>query len=249
MASRLPAEILRLDPHGAAMLDFLDGCYDESFCYVRDDGFASPMDITRRFADYPAFSPTEKAGCELASGRVLDIGCGSGKHLTYLRAKEMTCAGVDNSPVVMTVLRRRRIEGVFRMDAFRLGIGRAAFNTVTLFSNGLSIGGSVTGIQHLLAEFHRVTTLAGRIIVTNVDVRQSPREHDHRYHRANLAIGRLPGQLTLRCRYRGVYGPAFPWLLLSPDELGGVATGSGWQVMDVRSQPDGTYCALLGKVG
>ena len=55
MAARVPTDILRLDPHGAAMLDFLDGCYDKSFFYVRDDGFTSPMDITRRFADYPAF--------------------------------------------------------------------------------------------------------------------------------------------------------------------------------------------------
>jgi len=249
MAARVPAGILRLDPHGAAMLDFLDGRYDNSFFYVRDDGFASPMDITRRFAGYPAFPAAEKDACELARGRVLDIGCGSGKHLTFLRTKGMICAGVDNSPVVMTVLRRRRIEGVFRMDAFRLGIGPTAFDTVTLFSNGLSMGGSVPGIRRLLAEFHRVTTPAGRIVVTNVDVRRSPHEHDHRYHRANLASGRLRGQLTLRCRYRGVCGPPFPWLLLSPGELSDVVAGSGWQVMDVRSQPDGTYCALLGKCG
>jgi SAM-dependent methyltransferase len=244
---------VRCDPHAAAMLDFLAGCYDGSFSYVRDDGHVSGMNIRRRFAGFPDYAPVERDACQLASGTLLDVGCGSGKHLLGLRdrrlggARVRYSAGVDNSSVVMAVLRQRGVTGVCQMDTFRLGFSPGTFDTITLFANGLSIGGSVAGVRRLLAEFGRVTAAAGQVLVTNVDVQRSPHDHDRRYHQANLAAGRPPGQLTLRCRYRGIDGAPFPWLLLGPAELAMVAAGTGWQVGLVRSQPDGGYCARLVK--
>jgi SAM-dependent methyltransferase len=231
------------------MLDYLDGTYDGSFCYVRDDGHASPLDIATRFSDYPDFTAAERDACALADGRVLDVGCGSGKHLEYLRARGLHCSGIDNSATVMRVLRRQGIGNALRMDAFRLGFAADSFDSVTLFANGLSMGGSVPGMRALLAEFSRVTSAAGRVVVTNLDVRQSLRPADHRYHQANLAAGRLPGQLTLRSRYRGVTGEPFPWLFVSPVELRDLLAGAGWRIADVLEYPGGTYCALLVKVG
>lgn len=234
------------DPHGMAMLAFLEGD-DSPFHYVRDDGFAAPMRIGRRFGSFDDFSAVEKDACALVAGRVLDLGCGSGKHVAGLRSQGFSCIGVDNSAVVMEVCRRQGIGGVARMDAFRLGFAAGAFDSVTLFANGISMGGTDAGVRDLLAECARVTGPGGRVIVTNVDVRGSPHEHDRAYHRANLAAGRRPGQLVLRSRFRGVDGPPFRWLLLSPDELAEVIAGTGWALGEVIRQPGGTYCASLSK--
>lgn len=243
----LPPDILRADPHGAAMLDFLDGCYDGSFSYVRDDGLATSLDIATRFAEFGAFSPTERHGCDWAAGRVLDVGCGSGKHVLALRGLGLECVGIDLSPVVADMWRRQRMSGLMQMDAFRLAFAEGAFDTITLFANGLSMGGSVNGVRHLLAAFGRVTGPRGRVVVTNVSVRASTLQADRRYHDDNVAAGRLPGQLLLRARYRGVDGPLFPWLFLSPEELATTLAGSPWQVEKVRENANGTYCALLSK--
>lgn len=235
------------DPHGTAMLDFLAGRYDGSFCYVRDDGHAAPLDIAVRFAGPGAFTPVERRAVGWAAGRVLDLGCGSGKHLAALRAAGLSCLGVDNSPVVRELWRRLGLRGVAAMDASALACGAGAFDTVTLFANGLSMGGTPRGVRRLLGELARVTGPAGRVVVTNVDVEGSPAGHDRRYHAANRAAGRPPGQLVLRGRYRGVTGPAFGWYLLSPAELAAAAGPAGWRVADVHPAERGNYGALLVK--
>jgi SAM-dependent methyltransferase len=243
----LPADLLRADPHGAAMLDFLDGRYDGSFSYVRDDDLATPFDIATRFAGYAAFTAAERDACGWAAGRVLDVGCGSGKHVLGLRGLGLDCTGIDVSPVVAYVWRRQRLTGMVLMDAFRLAFADRAFDTVTLFANGLSMGGSMDGVRHLLTSLARVTGPRGRAVVTNVSASASTRQADRRYHAANIAAGRLPGQLVLHCRYRGVDGPSFPWLFLAPEELAEAVVGLPWRLEEVRQHAGGTYCALLGK--
>jgi SAM-dependent methyltransferase len=244
---RMSEPAITLDPHGEAMLDLLAGRYDGSFCYVRDDGFAAPLDIAVRFAGQEEFTPLEKQACAWASGRVLDLGCGSGKHLDALRANGLTCVGVDNSPVVRELWRRRGLRGVAAMDAFALACGGGTFDTLTLFANGLSMGATPEGVRRLLGGLARVIGPAGRVVVTNVDVERSTAEHDRLYHAANRAAGRPPGQMVLRSRYRGVTGPPFGWLLMSPDELAAAAGPTGWAVAEVRTADRGGYCARLEK--
>jgi SAM-dependent methyltransferase len=243
----MPNQALHADPHGAAMLDFVDGLYDGSFFYVRDDELAVPLDIATRFADYAAFTPAERDACGWAAGRVLDVGCGSGKHVLGLRGIGLDCVGIDLSPMAAEVWRRRRLTGMALMDAFRMAFADRAFDTVTLFANGLSMGGSVDGVRRLLQAFDRVTRPDGKVIATNVSVRASTREADRRYHTANVAAGRLPGQLVLRARYRDVDGPPFPWLFLDPVELADAVAGLPWRIDEVREHAGGNYCALLGK--
>jgi hypothetical protein len=40
----------------------------------------------------------------------------------------------------------------------------------------------------------------------------------------------MPGQLRLRVRYRDHASPWFDYLIVSPQELGGLVEGTGWQV-------------------
>lgn len=55
------------------------------------------------FTEYEQWSPLEKQAVERARGRILDIGCGAGRHSLYLQEKGFDVTGIDNSPGAIEV--------------------------------------------------------------------------------------------------------------------------------------------------
>src|SRR5205809_5074971 len=74
----------------------------------RDDGSpeASPPASTF-FTSYDEWPPEEQEATRFVSGRVLDVGCGAGRHLLYLGRRGHDVVGIDVSPGALEVCRRR----------------------------------------------------------------------------------------------------------------------------------------------
>lgn len=55
----------------------------------RDDGFfeGGSLGVKAYFASYKDWPPHQKKAIRYVKGRVLDIGCGAGKHFLYLQEK------------------------------------------------------------------------------------------------------------------------------------------------------------------
>lgn len=51
----------------------------------RDDGYLGVTDAATYFAPADAWSEPERWGCEQAVDRVLDVGCGAGRHAVVIR--------------------------------------------------------------------------------------------------------------------------------------------------------------------
>nr|MDT0658181.1 class I SAM-dependent methyltransferase [Micromonospora sp. DSM 115978] len=235
------------EPHAAALWDFVRGRRNSAFHYVRSDGHAASFDIARRFGRPTDFSPQDTFVTDEAAGATLDVGCGAGKHVAALRGRGIGAIGVDNEPLAIAAARHAGVREVALMDAFRLGFGAGAFDCVTLYSNGLSMGGSVDGVRRLLDELARVTRPGGRLLLTNTDVATSPHEHDQVYQRANLTAGRPRGLVRMCCRYGDREGPWFDWLFLAPEDLPEVARSTRWRVARVQRFPAGVYAAVLDR--
>ena len=73
---------------------------EESFEVVeRDDGFVGPPgDPELYFSRSDEWDPRECAGMDRAEGRVLDVGCGAGRHALYLQELDHEVVGVGTSP-------------------------------------------------------------------------------------------------------------------------------------------------------
>jgi 2-polyprenyl-3-methyl-5-hydroxy-6-metoxy-1,4-benzoquinol methylase len=68
----------------------------------RDDGYFDASSGPKTyFSEYQEWSIHEKRAMEFVKGRVLDIGCGAGRHSLYLQKMGFDVLGIDNSPLAI----------------------------------------------------------------------------------------------------------------------------------------------------
>ena len=92
----------------------------------------------------------------------------------------------------------------------------------------------------------RLRPLADRIVAGSNDPYATEDPARLAYQERNRKRGRMPGQLRLRVRYRGLIGPWFDYLIVSPDEMATILEGTQWRIRRVlQERGSGYYVAVL----
>jgi SAM-dependent methyltransferase len=216
----------------------------------RDDGYSNREDIAWYLTAYRDFLPSEKQALKFARGRVLDVGCGAGRHALYLQTRGLRVTGIDVSPRAIELAQARgvkdaRVASVCGRLPFRAG----EFDTILLFGNNLGICGTPAGFRRMLRELYRITSPRGRILATTRQPSTTNPQH-RSYLRRNLERGRAIGQLRLRLVQQGRRAPWFELLLLAPTDLMQLAAREKWELASVfplDSLEEG-YAAVMEKL-
>ena len=178
-------------------------------------------------------------------GRVLDVGCGPGRHALYLQRKRHRVVGIDASPTQVALARIRGVEEVYQASVQRLPRGLGTFDTIILMGNNLGLAGDVPRMRRFLRDARQISTARGRLIGSTRIPGTWIRQHLP-YVKWNIARGRPPGLLTLRGRYKGRVGDWFDLLLLSPDDLAELAHATGWDLVRVLYEPREDAASYVG---
>lgn len=214
----------------------------------RDDGLRTREDVSWYFTSFRNFPPFERQALKFARGRVLDVGCGAGRHSLYLQRRGFDVVGIDRSPRIVELARRRGVRDVRVADVCRkLPFDAGEFETVFLFGNNLGICGTVPRFRRMLRELYRVTLAHANILATTRVLNRASIK-DNRYISRNLRKGRPAGQVRMRLERKGNYGPWFELLLFEPSELHAIAGEEGWALEHVftESVTEG-YAVVLKK--
>ncbi|WP_232668476.1 class I SAM-dependent methyltransferase [Pseudonocardia sp. TRM90224] len=211
----------------------------------RDDGWISVADIAAYLAPIEEWTDVERQLCERATGRVLDIGCGAGRHASALIDRGLDVIGIDPSSGAVAVCRQRGVRAV-RGDACRPPAELGPFDTFLLLGWNLGLLGSTRNAASVFDALASVAAPGARILGIGADPHGST-DPDHLARLdANRERGRLPGQFRIRIRHERLATPFFDFLYCSPTELRGLTEGTPWRVTDVLSaDPSGTYGAVL----
>ncbi|MFC3959665.1 class I SAM-dependent methyltransferase [Halovivax cerinus] len=243
------------DALGLAMLDYQQG-RDGTLLY-RDGLATKDGNVEEFYFTLPAEWADERIAqlrrLTDSGGPVLDVGCGTGQHVRWVRDQDVDAVGIDVSSRAVATARERGTRQVLVGDMFDLPFDRDRFRAINCSGTQLGLGGSLAGIADVLDRFARVTTDDAIVLVDNYDPRKldddffgyrpDPREGiAHRcfhfeYERATTGAG-------LDAISRSLH-----FLLCSPDRLRETVARTPWRVDEVFPTDDETfYRALLERV-
>jgi SAM-dependent methyltransferase len=218
----------------------------------RDDAWFGPGgDPEAYFLDYGDWNPRAKTAMAAVSGRVLDVGCGGGRHLQYCRSEGYDATGIDVSPGAVAVCQDRGLDARVCDVADVAGEFEAgAFDTVLMMGNNFGLVGTRDTASDRLESLATVTTDDATLLAESMDPAATDEQQHLDYHEHNRERGRLPGALRMRVRYGTYASDWFDYLLASPDTMRDLAADTPWTVTDVldtEADDDGSYVAILEK--
>jgi SAM-dependent methyltransferase len=230
------------DAFGRAFLDHLEGRAG-TIIIERDDGFIDADFSLDRYFD-TQLDGVDIEAMRFVRGRVLDVGCGAGRHSLYLQETGHEVVGIDESPGAIECSRTRGVRDVRLLPVARVGRALGLFDTAVMMGNNLGLLGSPAAGGRLLRRLRNVTEPGGRIVGTMLDPHRTDDTAHLGYHARNRARGRPIGQIRIRIRYRDLKTPWLDLLWVSADELREVVHGTGW-VVAKATEPDPVYVAVL----
>jgi SAM-dependent methyltransferase len=240
---------LKKDAYGQEIWAYFRG--KESFEIVeRDDGYFGVSGGSKAyFAEYKNWPEHEKKAINLVKGRVLDIGCGAGRHSLYLQKKGFDVTGIDNSPLAIKVCKKRGLKKAKVMSIDDVGKFKPdSFDTIIMFGNNFGLFGSFKKAKLLLKKFHKITSPNALIIAESNDPYKTDNPAHLEYHKFNKKRGRMPGQLRIRIRFEKYVGNWFDYLLVSKKEMQEILKDTGWRIKKFIDSKKSSYIAVIEKI-
>ncbi|KPL00952.1 MAG: hypothetical protein AMJ91_02420 [candidate division Zixibacteria bacterium SM23_73_3] len=216
----------------------------------RDDGFITPTNAPKvyfsKFKDWP---PHEKKAMRYVRGKVLDIGCGAGRHCLYLQKRGFDVLGIDVSPLAIKVCKLRGLKKAKLVSITQVSSRIGKFDTLLMLGNNFGLFGSFNSAKRLLKRFHKITPQRARIIAESMDPYKTDEPAHFEYHKFNRKRGRMSGQVRLRVRYKKYATPWFDYLLVSENEMQNILDGTGWRVKRFFGSEQSWCVAIIEKEG
>jgi SAM-dependent methyltransferase len=141
-----------------------------------------------------------------AVGPVLDIGCGPGRHVSWLIARGVLALGIDVAPAPLRIASNRGAF-VLQQSVFEGVPAPGCWTTALLLDGSIGIGGAP---DVLLRRVRELVTSGGRLLVE-----VEP-----------------PGTGLRSIRLRGHLG-WFEWAHVGVDVLADLAHASGWEIAEI----------------
>jgi SAM-dependent methyltransferase len=229
------------DPMGAAIYDFhktgnADTLIVRSSMFEDDE--IPVEDLFRSFEGMPSL---EQYALELAEGRILDVGAGSGCHSLALQKMGKTAFAIDISPLSVMVMKERGV------DARQVNLYDPAFtdkfDTVLMLMNGTGIIGCLENMPVFFDRMRELLTPGGSLLIDSSDLRYLFEEED-----GSLMIDLADdyyGQLDYQMVYKNVEGEPFDWLYVDFDTLAYYAEESGFKAELLAEGDHYDYLARL----
>ena len=210
----------------------------------RDDGMvdSDSLDYSAPFRRWPAH---ERRAMRHIGGRVLDVGCASGRVALHLESRGHSVVSIDVSPGALRTAHERGAQDVRGLAASEVRAGHGPFDAVVMFGNNAGLLRNARHAPWLLRRFARLTGGDGVLAASTLDPYDTSDPLHLTYHRRNRARGRMGGQGRLRVRFQRLATPWFDYLFLSVPELERIVHGTGWRLDQVIDGPGPTYSFIL----
>ena len=215
----------KMDPMGRAIADYWKtGTADRLrvFSPMFEEDEIPVTTLFRSDDDMPAI---ERKALDMAIGKTLDVGAGSGCHSLVLQQRGVDVTAIDISPLSVATMKERGVKKVLEQDFFIL---EGQYDTILMLMNGIGIVGTLERLPEFFRHLDKILAPGGQVLCDSSDICYVYETED--------GIIELPadmdyyGQLSFRMQYKDTIGSPFPWLYIDADTLSEQAAGYGYAV-------------------
>lgn len=231
------------DVFGQALYNYWKGDRKTPYIIRRDDGHTWKSSLNEFFT--PRLEPPEHAVIHHAKGKILDVGCGAGRHILFFEERGFEVTGIDRSPFAIQVCKGRGCKRVMEMDIQDASLPPHFFDTLLLFGHNIGIGGTLEGVAELLTILRKFIKPSGLLLLTSTDVSLTNKPAHLQYHLRNRQFHRYIGEIRMRIEYKNQVSNWFDWVHVDPLNLFILARMSGWRLLEVHQTPYDDYGAVL----
>ena len=230
------------DPMGAAILDFLKHGRADKLHVFSSQFDEDEIPVRTLFRTEKQMNPLERTALQLATGRILDIGAGSGCHSLALQAAGKEVEAIDISPLSVEAMCKRGVKQATQANLFNESF-YGSYDTLLMLMNGSGIIGQLENLPAFFRKAKQLLRPGGSILMDSSDLRYLYEDEDGSFV-INIA-DEYYGEVDFQIRYKEIMGDPFDWLYIDFQTLSLYATQNGFEAKLIKEGIHYDYLARL----
>lgn len=230
------------DPMGRAIADFFAKGKAAKLRVFSSQFDEDEIPVKHLFRTYDEMSPMEQKALNLAQGKILDCGAGSGCHALVLQDMGKDVDAIDISPLSVEVMEKRGVQNAFQVDLFH-HTAVQKYDTVLMLMNGSGIIGKIENMGGFFTKMKQILKPGGVVYMDSSDLKYLFEDED-----GSFVIdlnGNYYGEVDFRMQYKQVKGEAFDWLYIDFQTLSMYASQYGFKAEMIEEGEHYDYLAAL----
>lgn len=237
-------ELMKLrvgDPMGTAIYDYYKTGKAGKLIVMSSQFEDDEMPVDALFRGYDEMPAVEKHALNLAEGRILDVGAGSGCHSVVLKSMGKECVAIDISALSVEVMKERGVDG--RLINFYDEKFTEKFDTILMLMNGSGIIGKLENMPQFFAKAKELLKPGGCILMDSSDLCYLYEDEDGSME-IDLA-DEYYGLIDYKMQYEDVVGNWFDCLYIDYETLSFYANENGFNIELITEGNHYDYLAKL----
>ena len=235
----LPAD---KDPMGTAIADYFKRHKADRLRVFSSQFDEDEIPVEELFRTEKQMPLLERTALQMATGRILDVGAGSGCHSLALQEAGKEVHAIDISPLSVEVMKQRGVRSVSQTNLFNEQFADE-YDTILMLMNGSGIIGKLENLPDFFRKMKLLLRPGGCVLMDSSNLSYLFEEEDGSIV-INLA-GDYYGEVDFQMQYKNVKGDSFDWLYIDFQTLSLYAAENGFTAELVK---EGTHYDYLAKL-
>lgn len=215
------------DPMGNAITDYWKKKKASRLRVLSSMFDEDELPVAQLFRSFRQMPVLEQKALQLASGKILDVGAGSGCHSLVLQEAGKEVYPIDISPLSIQVMQERGLPQAALHDFFDSSSLTGKFDTILMLMNGSGIIGKLERIPFFFKRLEELLTPNGCVLMDSSDLRYLFENEDGSFD-INLNADYY-GEVDFQMKYKNIIGEKFDWLYIDFQTLSHYALQAGFQ--------------------
>ena len=230
------------DPMGYAIADYFSKGKAGRLRVFSSQFEEDEIPVDQLFRTFDEMPVLEQKALELAQGKILDCGAGSGCHALALQDMGKDVEAIDISPRSVEVMQKRGIQHAYCVNLFDDNFLHR-YDTILMLMNGSGIIGKLENMGAFFSKMKQLLNPGGCIYMDSSDLRYLFEDEDGSFL-VDLAGGYY-GEIDFQMQYKQVKGEPFDWLYVDFQTLAYYASENGFKAELIKEGEHYDYLACL----